>query len=99
MSPKFIWRSLAHPLSCFCLTLFALLFALNAGAQEVRGVVTGRITDPTGAIVPQAEVDVTAVDTGVVTKVKTNADGQYEVPFLLPGVYTVTALEAGFGPT
>jgi hypothetical protein len=71
--------------------------AVSAGlAQEYRGTVLGRITDPSAAPVAGASVEVKSVETGVVTKSTSNESGNYQVPFLLPGDYTVSVALAGF---
>jgi protocatechuate 3,4-dioxygenase beta subunit len=61
-----------------------LLIISTAFAQTAS--VTGRVTDPTGAVVPQAKVTVQAVDSGVSTTEQTNDQGYYNFPSLLPGV-------------
>jgi hypothetical protein len=60
-------------------------------AQESRGTISGTVTDSSGAIVPHAAVTATNIDTNVGTKVTTNENGVYTLPFLLPGSYRVTA--------
>jgi hypothetical protein len=78
----------------------ALFFALIPGAkicaQNSRGSITGQVTDPTGAIVPNASVTVTSTDTGAVTRVKTTGDGFYTAPALLPGGYRISVSAPGF---
>src|SRR3954453_3652092 len=83
------WRSVAF---AAVLTLIPSLLA----AQEVRGVITGQIKDPSGSVVPDAHVTVVENETGARVLTKTNQDGLYEVSFLLPGVYTVYAEAPGF---
>jgi Carboxypeptidase regulatory-like domain len=70
--------------------------AVAAIAQETRATLTGRVTDPTGAIVPNANINIINTDTGTQTAVKSNQDGDYTVPFLLPGTYEVSAEITGF---
>jgi hypothetical protein len=78
----------------------ALLFAAFSGtasyAQDSRGSITGQVTDPTGAVVPNAQVTVTSTETGAVTKVKTTGEGFYTAPALMPGGYKVTVNAPGF---
>ncbi len=62
------------------------------------GQITGRVTDPTGAVVPGVAVTVTETATGVARTSETNADGYYTVPSLPPGPYTVSLAHAGFKP-
>jgi len=65
-------------------------------AQEFRGTISGAVTDPTGAVVPGAAVTVRETKTGTVNQTKSDADGQYVVPFLLPGDYEITITAQGF---
>jgi hypothetical protein len=77
----------------------ALVVALSitaALAQEFRGSISGRITDPNGAAVVGATVTVKNTGTNVTNNVQTGEDGSYLFPFLLPGSYTVTAVSSGF---
>ncbi|MFB3829334.1 MAG: carboxypeptidase regulatory-like domain-containing protein [Bryobacteraceae bacterium] len=73
-----------------------LLLACAAGAQEFRSSILGRVTDVTGAVVPGVAVMVTNVDTNVPASARTNEQGNYRVPFLLPGNYRVSVEHAGF---
>jgi hypothetical protein len=72
-----------------CLTAAAL-------AQDPRGSIRGRVTDASGAFVPRAAVSAVSASTGVRASAETNAEGMYNIPFLLPGMYTVTAELTGF---
>src|SRR5918993_1304161 len=65
-------------------------------AQDPRGALTGRVTDPSGSPVPDAEVRATNADTGVAAVARTNASGVYSIPFLLPATYSVTVEISGF---
>jgi hypothetical protein len=65
-------------------------------AQAFRGTILGRITDPGGAVVPGATVEVLNLDTNATQSGKTNEDGNYQVPFLLPGNYSVRVEHPGF---
>jgi len=69
---------------------------LLAQSQDARGNVVGRVSDPTGAVVPGAEVKGINDATGVTVATKTNEAGNYVLPFLMPGMYTVTAEVQGF---
>src|SRR3954454_17968865 len=81
-----MYRSLAVLLALAC-SLFG---------QDTRGSILGRVTDVTGANVSGADVKVSNVATGVSVTAKTNDSGNYVVPYLQPGIYTVTAELAGF---
>ncbi len=67
-----------------------------AFAQTETGQITGKVTDPTGAAVANATVDVKGTATGATRSTQTNGSGDYTVPNLLPGTYTVTANASGF---
>src|ERR1022692_2085871 len=70
--------------------------AALAWGQESRAVISGTVTDPQGAVVPAAEVEVKNLETNVVTKVATNSSGFYTVPPVNPGLYSITASATGF---
>src|SRR5262245_6590357 len=85
--------------SWFRTLLTLLLCALplaRPAAQDFRGAVEGRITDDQGAAVPGVTVTVTNVETNIPSTGTSNADGNYSVPFLTPGIYKVTVELTGF---
>ncbi len=73
-----------------------LLACIVCPAQETRGSITGKVTDPSGAVVPGAAVVVTNTATNVASRAATNETGYYEVNFLVPGPYSVSAETKGF---
>ena len=85
-------------LSCVVLLcLFVTLSVLGAYAQFAdRAVVTGIVTDATGAAVPDAQVKILNQETGVTTQVGTNSAGNYSTPPLQIGLYTVEVQKEGF---
>jgi len=81
--------------------IFAILLSLGiAGAvrgQDPRGTILGRVTDSTGLAVPGVEVRATHAATGVGAVGRSNEAGNYSVPFLMHGTYTIQTAEiAGF---
>jgi hypothetical protein len=79
------------------LVLSLLAIACPAAfAQEARATVGGRVTDPQGAIIPEAIIVVTSDDSGVTQKTRTNEAGNWTVQFLLPGHYRFTITAPGF---
>jgi hypothetical protein len=71
--------------------------AVNPGlAQEVRATLSGRVTDPQGAVVPGASVILTSDDTNVKYEAKTNNQGSWTIEFLLPAHYRFSITAAGF---
>jgi len=67
-----------------------------AMAQGVRGSISGTVTDTTGAVVPNASVVATEVDTNVQNKTTSNKDGIYRFPSLSPGTYEISVGKQGF---
>jgi hypothetical protein len=75
------------------------LFLKTGHAQEFRGTISGAVSDPSGAMIPGAQIIVRETRTGTVNKTSTDAAGQFVVPFLLPGDYSVLATAQGFETT
>ena len=67
-----------------------------AVAQSVSGTILGTVTDPSGAIVADAKVTVINEGTGLTRTVTSDSNGEYVVPSIPTGRYTVTAEVAGF---
>lgn len=65
-----------------------------AWAQMSSARVTGVVTDPRGAVVPNAQVVIVNRATGVASQAVSNVNGIYTVSFLTPGPYEMT-IEAG----
>jgi hypothetical protein len=65
-------------------------------AQETRATLTGVVTDPSGAAIPNASLQLLNTKTGIRQDVKDNSEGQYRFLFIDPGTYTLTAQAAGF---
>ena len=77
-----------------CATL--LLAVLPARAQESRGALLGRVTDPSGSVVAGASVKVVNEATNTGAGTTTNQSGNYELPYLLPGMYRLEVELTGF---
>src|SRR5204863_4905121 len=76
--------------------LSLLLSALSVLAQTTTGSIVGTITDSTGALVANAAVTVTNIDTGATTRTSADSSGNYVVTPLPVGRYTVTVEARGF---
>ena len=76
--------------------VFFLLAAFAAFAQSDNANVTGVITDPSGASVPNAKVVLRNQGTGLTREATTNASGVYSIPTVPPGYYTITVEVSGF---
>jgi hypothetical protein len=84
----------------FCLHLlafFVLAMLLSTPAfAQFRSSIEGSVVDPAGAVVPEAQVTLTNVDTGISQTAPTNAEGLFRFLALPPGNYKVTATKQGF---
>ena len=65
-------------------------------AQESTARLLGTITDPTGAVIPHVSVVAKNLATGLERKTLSNESGDYSIPLLPIGQYTVTVESAGF---
>jgi hypothetical protein len=101
------WRRLLFPVGnraalsfAFSSSLFLVFFLaaspIAAHAQAVFGSIVGTVTDPTGAVIPNATVIVTDTNKGVSQNVVTNATGDFTVSRLIPDTYSVKASAQGF---
>jgi outer membrane receptor protein involved in Fe transport len=76
--------------------LAILLFSCGGAALAQQASVTGRITDKSDAVVANANIKVTNLDTGITRQAQTNTEGYFTVPFLQPGNYRITVEVNGF---
>src|ERR1700677_4670831 len=77
-----------------CSTLFLLVVMATAADAQQTGI-TGKVADPTGAVIAGASVEVKQAG-GAAFKATTNGAGIYIVPSLLASDYTVTVTAKGF---
>ncbi len=84
--------------SCAYLCVAALLLATAsiAAAQEFRATVRGQVLDSSKGALPGATVSITNTETGEVATATTNTEGNFTLPFLRPGQYTLTVELSGF---
>ena len=85
----FVWAAVV-------LLILGIGFSDSARAQVAGGALSGTITDPSGAGIPQAQVTIKNVATGVEHNTSTNESGFYILPNLLPGEYQLTITAKGF---
>jgi hypothetical protein len=78
------------------LLLFACLPGNSTAQTTISGALTGIVTDPSGAVVPGANVLIRDNSKGTQQSTKTDQEGGYQFSFLLPGKYTLTVWRAGF---
>ncbi len=92
-------RSMFKHSAVLSLALFVLALCwspLRGGAQEVTATINGTITDPSGRVVPNAQVTATDLDRGTVWPVRTDAAGFYSLTSLPVGRYEVRVTAPGF---
>jgi hypothetical protein len=92
------WRSFYRRYLHVIYLCFALLWVSQTGFSQVGagGTIVGTVTDPSGAAVPNAPIAITDIDTNTVTKVTSDASGEYVAPGLPVGHYRVSAEVPGF---
>src|SRR5438067_700594 len=83
-----------HPV--FALACLASLPDSKLWAQETRATLAGTITDPSGAAVPGAMLQLSNTKTGIKQDAKSNTDGTYRFLFIDPGTYVLSAQATGF---
>ena len=77
------------------ITLLLVPFGVPAAAQGPTGSLQGRVLDPSGAVIPQAQVSVVSAS-GKTSTAVADSTGSYQVRGLAAGAYTVNATTAGF---
>ena len=79
--------------------LIVLLFVAAVTAQTFRGAINGTVTDPSGAVVPKAQLKATEIATGIEHTTTTTGDGQFAFQDIPLGLYKVTVTASGFTTT
>jgi len=84
--------------------LLFLIFTILVSASDLRAqvsgaTISGTVSDPSGAFIPNATLSIQNVATGISRQVTTDASGIYNAPNLLPGTYEVTVTANGFATT
>jgi hypothetical protein len=83
------------------LWLFLLTFTAGHGAglahaQATNAQMSGKVVDSTGAVIPNATIDVQNTGTGLTRKVSSSSTGEYAIPSIPVGTYKLSAVAAGF---
>ena len=87
---------MSTPFRSLALAAATLFASVALSAQIVNGTISGTVTDPSGALVPNAHVFVHNDDTGVQRTLTTGSEGTFAAPAIPIGSYTVTADSPGF---
>ena len=88
-------RKVAKALWGLALSMLCMFSAVVSWSQATQQF-TGHVLDPTGAVIPGAQVVVHNQATGVDTKTVTTGSGDYTVTYLIPGTYDITVSKGGF---
>jgi hypothetical protein len=94
-SPVDSRKVVSNLLTCGALVL-SLSIPAPVWAQVAGATLSGTVTDASGAVIPNAQISIKNVATGVIRDVTADAAGFYTAPNLLPGTYGVTVTAPGF---
>jgi hypothetical protein len=84
------------PMVAGVMLLFLLIGAMPVVAQETAGSVQGTVTDPSGAIIPNVQIEISSPNLARPLTATTDAAGTYRFPNLPVGTYSLTATATGF---
>jgi hypothetical protein len=87
-------QHLIYRAALFCVCLLA--FVTSALAQTAQ--VTGRISDSSGAVIPDAQITITNQSAGLVRSSVSNGEGYFTIPQLPPATYRIEVKKDGFKP-
>ncbi|HEY2974607.1 MAG TPA: TonB-dependent receptor [Pyrinomonadaceae bacterium] len=87
-----------HTCLLFVFLLTAHCSLLTVFGQSATATLTGTVVDQNGAAVPGTAITILNADTSLQREATTNDDGNFTVPLLSPGAYTVSARRDGFAP-
>jgi hypothetical protein len=93
---KFFARALNGVLTTTLVATVAIVVSSQPVPAQTTGTILGRVLDPSGAALVNAEVAATNVGTGLVRNAVTNVEGMYRIPTLPLGSYEVSVLVTGF---
>ena len=101
--PKdFLFATFTAGLRVVALFIFAMALLLSANvsglaqSQALNGQIEGTVTDPNGAVVPNASITIVNIETGTTRTITTDDSGVYRAPLLPLGTYRVTAEAPNF---
>jgi len=91
-----MFRKLSSTAYIVLIALIAFLLGAQSPAQTTNGLMTGTITDASGAVVAGVQVNVTNQGTSELRTTTTDENGHYIVPQLPPGIYDISIKKQGF---
>jgi len=87
-----------NPFAFSLILLLLLAPAIAAQTQSTTGVIEVVVTDPNGAVVPGATVEIKNLETNLTRTETTDDNGRFVALAMPPGKYTVTITKQGFAP-
>src|SRR3989475_10914158 len=96
MQPNASRETVNSALSLFMILAISILGAGQAYAQVAGATLTGTVKDSSGAFIPNAQVVITDLATGVTRTVSPGGGGLYTAPNLLPATYEIRVTATGF---
>lgn len=91
-----MWKAIRARALYSCLLVIPLLFLSARCSGQETSTITGTVTDPSGAVIPNAKITVTNQETAAKQTTVSNGDGLYQLPGLAFGNYTLSVTAAGF---
>lgn len=86
----------SHKLLNFTVLAVILLTSPAVWSQQVTAAITGRVTDPSGALISGAKVTATDTERGTIWRTVTNSEGIYDLPRVPVGTYSIKVEQQGF---
>ena len=96
MHIQFTSRGVLGALVAVVILMAGVLAPVVIHAQVAGATLSGSVTDPSNAAVPNSNITIKNIETGISRDVTTNDAGFYSAPNLSPGVYEVSASAPGF---
>jgi hypothetical protein len=96
MPHRLFGRKCVSAVWIFVIVTVSFMAAGQAYAQVAGAMLTGTVKDSSGAFIPNAQVSITDVATGVARTVSAGGAGLYAAPNLLPGTYEIRVTATGF---
>jgi len=92
-------RKLTRILAPLIVIVFSLSLAVSMYSQVTGATLSGTISDPSGGVIPGAQISIRNTATGSSKDIQADSDGYYTAPNLAPGTYEVKVTAKGFNTT
>src|ERR1700730_13933958 len=96
MISRMLPEKIAMSVVVFTVLVISPLIPISLHAQVVGATLSGTVTDQSGAVIPNTQISIKNVATGLARVVATDPAGFYTAPNWLPGPYEITAAASGF---